>query len=187
MTFLRLALIGGVLTILIGPAAAADIVAPQSDGPSAEEYREMGFYLRGDLGWSFLQWSGDDNAVDVGGGIGYQFNPFLRSDVRVDWSGNYDVAPGASVDMTTVMGNLYLDLPNDTILTPYVGAGAGYGWTMGEGNADKNGFAYSLMAGVSIDLSRSTSLDLGYRYREILDGSGDPKDHSVLGGVRFRF
>src|SRR5215217_7155393 len=114
MMFSRLALIGCVLTILIGPAVAADVVPPQPNAPSAEEYRDMGFYLRGDLGWSFLQWSGDDNAVSVGGGVGYQFNPYLRSDVRVDWSGNYDIAPGASVDMTTVMGNLYLDLPNDT-------------------------------------------------------------------------
>src|SRR4051812_24576872 len=185
MSAWKLGFIGYALAVVVDPAAAADV--PRSGAPTAEQYRAMGFYLRGDLGWSFLQWSDDANAVSVGGGIGYQFNPYLRSDVRVDWSGQYDIAPGADVDMTTVLGNVYLDIPNETILTPYAGVGAGYGWTAGDATADKNGFAYSLMAGVSINLSQSTSLDLGYRYREVLDSGSDPKDHSILGGIRFKF
>ena len=38
--------------------------------------------------------------------------------------------------------------------------------------------------GVSVDLSESVALDAGYRYRDIID-AGD--DHSVLGGIRFKF
>ena len=79
----------------------------------AEEYQEMGFYLRGDIGWSFLDWGEDDNALTVGGGVGYQFNDYLRSDVRVDWSGDYDVGADADLNMTTVLGNLYFDFPNE--------------------------------------------------------------------------
>ncbi len=90
----------------------------------------MGFYLRGDLGWSFLEWSGgdDDSAVSLGGGVGYQFNDNMRADVTVDWAGEYDVAPGADMSTTTVLGNLYFDWANDSAFTPYVGAGLGYGW-----------------------------------------------------------
>ena len=40
---------------------------------------------------------------------------------------------------------------------------------------------------VSVDLSQSVALDAGYRYREIIDSGSDPKDHSILGGIRFKF
>jgi opacity protein-like surface antigen len=189
MRAFKAAVVGSILMIgLAGPAFAADLTPPQQGAPTPEQYQQMGFYLRGDLGWSFLQWGDNDNAVDVGGGVGYQFNPYLRSDLRVDWSGNYNVAPGADANITTVLGNLYLDIPTGSMFTPYVGAGAGYGWATvdGGGSGDKSGFAYSLMAGVSVDLSESVALDAGYRYREILDGN-DPMDHSVLGGIRFKF
>ena len=100
----------------------------------------MGFYLRGDLGWSFLDWGDDDSAFAVGGGVGYQFNDYLRSDLRVDWSGDYDIGDGADASLTTVLGNIYFDWANDSIFTPYVGAGAGYGWasmpTMGRMTMD---------------------------------------------------
>jgi opacity protein-like surface antigen len=180
-------LIGSLLAIgLATPLRAADL-APPDAAPTTEQYEAMGFYLRGDAGWSFLQWGDSGNAVDVGGGVGYQINPYLRTDVRADWSGSYHVAPGAHLDMTTVLGNLYLDVPTDTMFTPYLGIGAGYGLATVDGGADKSGFTYSLMAGVSIDLSQSVALDAGYRYREIIDSGQDPKDHSVLGGIRFKF
>ena len=52
----------------------------------------------------------------VGAGVGYKFNDYLRSDARIDWSGNYDVGPDADLNMTTVLGNLYLDIPTGTML-----------------------------------------------------------------------
>ena len=188
MKVFRAVLIGSLLTIGLVPAFAADLNPPaQQEAPTPEQYEQMGFYLRGDAGWSFLQWGDHGSAPAVGGGIGYQFNPYLRSDVRVDWSGSYNVAPGADANITTVLGNLYLDVPTSTIFTPYIGAGAGYGWATVDDGPDKSGFTYSLMAGVSVDLSQSVALDAGYRYREILDSGSDPKDHSILGGIRFKF
>lgn len=190
MNILRAAIIGSMLTIgFAAPALAADYTPPPQPevAPTPEQYQDMGFYLRGDAGWSFLQWGEDDNALTVGGGVGYQFNPYLRSDVRVDWSGNYNVGPDANLNMTTALGNLYVDIPNDSILTPYVGAGAGYGWANIDGEEDKSGLAYSLMAGVSVDLSQSLEADFGYRYRELMDDGENPADHSVLGGLRFKF
>ena len=54
----------------------------------------------------------------------------LRSDVKLDWSGNYDTTI-SDLDATTLTGNTYIDIPLDLTFTPYVGAGAGWGWIDG--------------------------------------------------------
>jgi opacity protein-like surface antigen len=175
---------------LAGSAQAADPDTPVVDAaPTPEQYEALGWYLRADAGWSFLQWYGgrDDDALTAGVGVGYQFTPNIRGDIRGDWAGDYNIGGGADMSMTTVLGNLYYDFPNDSFLTPYVGAGIGYGWAPIDGGEDKEGLAYSLMAGSSIDLSESMSLDVGYRFREIIDSGADPMDHSILGGFRFKF
>src|SRR5262245_8679184 len=179
MSKFKIALIGGVLSFgLAAPAFAADLTpAPAPVG---------GFYVRGDLGWSWLTWRDSDNAFDVGGGVGYQWGPWFRSDVRVDWSGDYDIAPNSTANITTILGNGYLDIPLGYIFVPYVGAGAGYGWWNQDGGKDRDGFTYALMAGVSFDISEAVALDVGYRFRQVLDGP-DPYDNSVLGGIRFKF
>ena len=187
MKSLKLALLATAMTTGLAVAAhAADANAPEPM-PTPEQYQAMGFYLRGDLGWSFLDWGDDDSAFAVGGGVGYQFNDYLRSDVRVDWSGDYNVGDNANASMTTVLGNLYFDWKNDSIFTPYIGAGAGYGWIDADHGLSDNGFAYSLMAGASVDLSESIAVDVGYRYRQLLISGEDPSDHSALAGIRFKF
>lgn len=172
----------GLLAIAAGQAQAAD------QGDPAPSYSDMGFYLRGDIGWSFLEWSGDDDsALTVGGGIGYQINEQIRTDLRVDWAGSYDVAPGAEMDVSTVLGNLYFDIPTETMITPYLGAGLGYGWGSVDGGSDKDGLAFALMAGASVSLTDSIDLDVGYRYREIMSSGSDPTEHQVTTGFRFKF
>jgi hypothetical protein len=112
----------GVLTGVSTTAFAADADVP------ADTYAAMGFYLRGDAGWSWLNYSGpDDSAFAVGGGVGYQYNEYLRADLRADWAGNFN--KGASdTAVSTVTGNMYLDIPTGSMITPYLGAGLGYGW-----------------------------------------------------------
>jgi opacity protein-like surface antigen len=187
MKSLKLALLATAMTAGLAVAAqAADPYQPEP-APTPEQYQAMGFYLRGDLGWSFLDWGDDDSAFTAGGGVGYQFNEYLRSDLRVDWSGDYDIGNGADASLTTVLGNVYFDWANDSIFTPYVGAGAGYGWASVDNGQDDDGFAYALMAGASIDMSDSIAVDLGYRYRELMIGGENPSDHSGLAGIRFKF
>ena len=170
MKSIKIALLGfSMLAGVSGAAMAADAEIP------AETYAQMGWYLRGDIGWSWLDL--EDGAVAVGGGIGYQYSDALRADVRVDWAGLDD-----DEHFTTVLGNMYLDIPLDTFITPYVGAGAGYGWAAD----DDEGFAFALMAGAEMGLTDNLSADLGYRYRQILDGD-DPSDHQFLVGLRFKF
>jgi len=64
----------GLLMASAGAAAAADY-RPVPEPPTAEAYAASGFYLRGDAGWSWLDWSAADsnaNSVIAGGGVGYR-------------------------------------------------------------------------------------------------------------------
>ncbi|HEY7749268.1 MAG TPA: porin family protein [Aestuariivirgaceae bacterium] len=175
---------GIALWLLGGTVIAADddwetIPAPEASSP---------FYLRGDIGWSFLTGSsGEDDALTIGAGVGYQWwNDILRSDVRVDWSGNYDTTI-TDLDATTLLGNTYIDIPLDLTFTPYAGAGLGWGWVDRDVGGDDSGFTYSLMGGAIFNLSDNMALDAGYRFRDIhLDGP-DFTDHSITAGALFSF
>lgn len=165
----------GLLAGATVPALAADSYAPEAVVSAS------GWYLRGDAGWSWLNTDQDDESVLViGGGVGYQFNDNLRTDVRGDWAGLGDDASS----FTTVLGNVYFDIPTETIMTPYLGAGLGYGWAETDSD-DDDGVAFGLMAGVEVNLTDNLSADVGYRYRQIL--SEEVYDHQALAGLRFSF
>ena len=172
--FTRVLLSVGLLAGVAAPAIAADYT------PEAV-VTASGMYLRGDAGWSWLSTDEDDSSVLVlGGGLGYQFNDNLRTDLRVDWAGLGD----DDSSLTTVLGNVYFDIPLETIVTPYVGAGVGYGWVDSTGN-DEDGVAFALMAGLEVNLTEDLSADIGYRYRQIL--SEEVYDHQALVGLRYGF
>lgn len=184
MKVLRAAFLAAALCMSAGAAAqAADpyVAEPAADG--------LGFYIRADAGWSFLDWSGgsDDDALALGAGVGYRFHENLRADLRYDWAGDYDIAPGADMSVSTVLGNLYYDIANDSSFTPYVGAGAGYGWTNVDGGGDDSGFAFALMGGVGVDLTENMVIDLGYRFRDVMVSGSDPSEHQALIGLRYEF
>jgi opacity protein-like surface antigen len=184
MKVFKTSLLAGAMLASAGFAAqAADAGVPASD------YQAMGFYLRGDIGWSFLDWSGgsDDNALAVGAGAGYRFNDNMRADMRFDWAGDYSVAPGADLSVASVLGNLYFDWANNSSFTPYVGAGLGYGWTNASPGNDKDGVAFGLMAGVAVDLTDNIVLDAEYRFRDVMVSGSDPYEHQLLTGLRFEF
>jgi opacity protein-like surface antigen len=171
---------------MIDGAAAADFGAPMAPEPIG-----IGdFYIRGDVGWSFLEWNGgpDDSAATIGAGIGVMWNEVLRSDVRLDWSGNYEMTV-TNLDATTLLGNTYIDIPLNLSfpLTPYAGLGLGWGWLDGDGSGDGSGFTYSLMGGATFGLSEHWAIDTGYRFREIIREGADFTDHSVTAGALFKF
>lgn len=169
------ALLGlGLLAGAAAPALAADYTPDAPVSSSA-------FYIRGDAGWSWLNTDADDESVMVlGGGVGYQFNDNLRTDIRADWAG----IGSDDNSFTTVLGNVYFDIPTQTIVTPYLGAGIGYGWSESDLD-DEDGVAFGLMAGVEVSLTDNLSADVGYRYRQIL--SEDVYDHEALVGLRYSF
>jgi opacity protein-like surface antigen len=175
-------LVCAVMAGLSAPALAADM-----DAPAAEMVD--GWYLRADAGWSFLEWSGRDDDEPVAGlGVGYRYTDNLRTDLRVDWAGLYDRRRSTDdVAIITATGNFYFDIPTGMEVTPYLGAGAGYGWYMVDSGPDKDGFAYALMAGAEVALGERLSLDVGYRFRSILANGNDPMEHQVMIGLRYGF
>jgi opacity protein-like surface antigen len=177
-----------VASLISLPMVAAHAADAGMDVPS-DVATTSGFYLRGDVGASFLNYSGfsNDTSWVAGGGFGYQFNDNFRADMTVDWSGKYAVAPGADMRTTAVLGNVYFDWKNDSMFTPYVGAGLGYGWAQGANYTDGKGIAAGLAAGVSVDMTSNLSADIGYRFRDIMLSGTDPQEHQVTAGLRFKF
>jgi outer membrane autotransporter protein len=187
MKMFKMILAAGVVAL---PLAASAQAADMGGGYAAPESEAMGLYLRGDIGWSFLEWSGgaDDSALLLGGGVGYRYNDNFRTDLTVDWAGKYDVAPGAKLSTTTVLGNMYFDWANSSAFTPYIGAGLGYGWANGTGGAvDDSGLAMGLAAGVAVDLTSNVAVDAGYRFRDIMVNGPDTKEHQATIGLRYSF
>lgn len=183
--FKSILLAAAVLLPVAGVAQAADYTPPAEQVDAAT----MGMYLRGDLGASFLRSSGysKDTAFALSGGIGYQYTDYLRGELAVDWSGKYKVAPGASISTSAIMGNVYFDVKNDSMFTPYVGAGLGYGWVNGSGTPNGHGLAFGANAGVSVDLTSNLAVDVGYRFRDIAVSGTDPREHQIMTGFRFKF
>ncbi len=177
MKFFTKALLGiGMMAGLTSTAAlAADAYAPEPVVTAS------GFYIRGDAGWSWLDTKNDSGSVAVlGGGVGYKFNDHLRTDARVDYAGIGD----SNHDFGSVLGNFYFDIPTQSIITPYVGAGIGYGWSDHDGDKE-SGVTYALMAGVEVSLTDNLSADVGYRFRQII--SSDTYDNQALVGLRYSF
>ncbi|KPF46371.1 outer membrane beta-barrel protein [Rhizobium sp. G187] len=144
---------------------AADLYQPEPqpqpvyDAPEVEVSEASGWYLRGDLGYNFQKLRGAEyfqgsngNLVDfttasikdsfsVGGGVGYQVNRYLRTDLtfdymaKADFNGSTTGSCGVAVACTStdvaamraysLMANAYLDLGSYAYFTPYVGAGVG--------------------------------------------------------------
>jgi opacity protein-like surface antigen len=180
--------IGSLVLATAGAAAFATAAAAADIVESAPPENLGSIYVRGDIGWSMLDLRGDDDsALTAGVGLGYMWSDILRTDVRLDWSGNYDIGT-ETVDATTLLANAYIDIPlNLSFINPYVGAGVGYGWVNSDGGEDDSGFTYSLMGGATWNLSDSMALDTGYRFRDIAIDGSNFKDHSLTAGILFRF
>jgi opacity protein-like surface antigen len=152
-----------------------------------------GWYLRGDVGYSFERTEADFSGlpgIDVsrgdfggGGGVGYHFTDFVRGDLNLAFVARDSFALDDGVDFARLkteswrgMANVYLDLGTYSGLTPYLGAGLGILYTHNRFEADIAGigavdldddqskFAYSLGAGLAYKVAQNWSVDLGYQY-----------------------
>ena len=154
-----------------------------------------------------------DSTWMIGGGIGYQINDWFRVDGTLNYFSTADFdgssaqnvscsdgtigaicsySDNASVQVTTLLANSYIDLGTWQGLTPYVGVGIGGAlvhWseldnveshtsgnvpgTLAVDVHSKSAgwrFAYGLHAGASYDLSANLKLDAGYSYTHISEG-----------------
>lgn len=206
-------------------------VAKPADKPAMKPAEKMmtkgpgisGPYLRMDIGYGLTMdpdgtttagaMTGESvaNLGLFGGGLGYQFNDNLRTDLTIDYR------PDANVDATTAGGtaiasevngmsamlNAYYDVATFDGFTPYVGAGIGVArletadqtGTAANGDTSTN-FAWALMVGAAIDVGSGgqTKADLGYRFVSLgefqQEGGTEYDDlmvHELRAGLRHLF
>jgi opacity protein-like surface antigen len=171
------------LSLAAGAVEAADLVVyepPVAPAPA-------GFYVKGQVGWSFMDGGRphSDDGFAAGIGVGYELD-MLRVDLTGDYSGSYHIAPGTKGDVWTLLGNAYVSVPIVDVVAPFVGLGVGWGWLDGR-HANRDGFTIAAHAGFTVGLSDRVDFDLGYRFRDIMLRGRDFTDHSVLAGIRIGF
>jgi opacity protein-like surface antigen len=198
-----LGLVIGILVLLL----AAQVWA-QSRPQSLYLSGNLGFGIRPDSDISISTFPFEnDPAFVINGAIGVELNPMIRAEGEIGFHLNSADQGGTGVDWTfrtiSFMGNGYFDIPTNSPLRPYVGAGLGFALVELEGEnfgltADDSDLvgAFQLMAGVGFDISPRATLTFGYRYFTTTDpgfnsgfGSFDTEytSHDFLFGARFRF
>lgn len=164
-----------------------------------------------------------DPNINIGGTGGYDFGIVrLEGELSYKHAGIGSVTSqssglrfrnvNGSVGALAVLANGFIDLHNDSRVTPYVGGGIGFASlhlsdTTGingsaqrvtlYGAADDTVFAYQAGAGVEIALNRQCSLDIGYRYFATDRANFDSdlaittnlkfESHNAALGFRFKF
>lgn len=214
----RLTLVAALVCGSMSAANAADIYEPPVvEAPPVYQPVDFGgWYIRGDLGYRWSDFRGADYITygyypgtgtldgdldggwSIGGGVGYQINRYLRTDVTLDywggtdftgetsgWCGEYRCTSldETSYDAWVLLANAYVDLGTYAGFTPYVGAGIGgtylswddlrntiYDDTTTHGGSSDWRFTYALMVGTSYCFNPNLNLDVGYRYSRIEGG-----------------
>lgn len=178
-------LAGAIFAPLAGSAFAADY----SGGVPTDSQTNTGFYLRSDVGASFLRWNAfnNDTGLIVAVGAGYQWNDNFRTDITGQWAGGYNIASGNDIHTTKILANGYFDLANSTAFTPYVGLGLGYGWADGNTYGSTSGVAVAAHVGVAYNMTSNLALDVGYNFIDTVGDTNQPVEHQITAGMRFKF
>ncbi|KQP33931.1 porin [Methylobacterium sp. Leaf104] len=198
-------------------AQAADLLPPLPPEPLPPPVEiGGGWYLRGDVGAGAVEvnkivtrrqdgylpptYQIEQKAVSgsffAGGGVGYQFNAFLRGDItgeyrggsRLNFSDSTLETPtykyldyyNANLASVVVMANGYIDLGTWYGVTPYIGGGVGSAFHHVSGFNDigpagsgiarekySSTFAWSAQAGLAYSVTPNLKLELGYRYSNL--------------------
>ncbi|MEK7264641.1 MAG: P44/Msp2 family outer membrane protein [Pseudomonadota bacterium] len=133
------------------------------------------------------------SGLALSGAIGFQYArtrtelEYRRMEPSIDavaYAGG--AAPGAAVvnnDMTAqaLMSNVYFDLVNSSMLTPYIGVGVGGARVENELGERDAAFAYQGRAGVDVALGAKLSVGAEYVYFRTLDLKYGPKDFTASG------
>ena len=151
----------------------------------------------------------NDPAFVINGAIGMELNPMVRAEGEIGWHRNAaDIADGTppqdfSFSVISFMGNGYFDIPTNSPVRPYLGAGIGFALVgvqedvFGDDTDSDLVGAFQLMGGVGFDINPQTTLTFGYRYFTTTDpafrlaASGpfetEYTSHDFMFGARFRF
>ncbi len=210
---------------LMAAGAALALPAPQAraaDDMSGGMEINTGWYVRGAGGINFSDETdnstlGADRTTryETGGiadmGVGRAFQSGLR--LELDYSYRHNEAKSVegvtatgTASVNSILANVVYALPTGGWITPFAGAGVGYGWMdynslspiAGSSVDDTSGgLAYQLIAGVEHRIDENLSASLSYRYFAMPDTdfgtaagngvSGDYSSHAILIGLRYTF
>jgi opacity protein-like surface antigen len=211
---LKISMLTAVAVLVATTAQGADYAPPpppQIMQPPPQEFAQN-WYLRGFVGvgmtnkfkldflenpahttnFVFDQNSNSDTTF-VGGGVGYEWNNWLRFDLTGEYRSRTQVNARGTFDQITREGdafqgyikswvflaNAFVDLGTWNCFTPFVGFGVGGAYNqladfvdMGIGetgvgfgrNSAEWHFAWALYAGVGYNVSKNLKVDLTYRY-----------------------
>ena len=177
LTMKKFLMLATVATMAFSTAAfAADQAA--TDPVHADR---AGIYVGGNLGNS----TDDKSRTGVGAVVGYQVMPYAR--VEADFDHAWRTNGTGNMAMANVIGQYRI--PNSTV-TPYVLAGAGYGFDkFGSLKSHGQVALYDVGAGVRVAVSQSVELDVRYRnVRPVADQKVNLKDQNLFSvGAAYRF
>lgn len=143
-----------------------------------------------------------DNAV-FGLAAGHWFTDKLRAEIAYNYKFDNSLRKGLdardmyglpinlreSLKQHTVLINAYYHPFSDWIVSPYLGAGAGWGWSkykvtdLALLNISQNNFAYAFYLGADYKLTERLALDLSFTYNSILSDHSRLKDIYSYGGA----
>jgi len=171
-------------------AAALMVVAPvavQAQSINAQE----GFYIGagGGAAWFIGSTSNVDTWTGwaVGGKAGYDFvGPRLELEAgygQIPTSANIPgTAINGKVGQLTVMANLLYDFMPTSVITPYIGAGAGVAFVDSNSSLGSTQFAYQAMLGVAYNVNEQLRFGIEGRYI----GTTSPSVNTPFGNVSFQ-
>lgn len=185
------AYVGGGLGVSVprdSPATGTDYFQSPNSNFRDKVSFDPGVYVSGNGGYDF-GW------VRLEGELAYRYNEIKSIIGQNGRVGN----PDGNLGVFSVLFNGFVDLHNDTPVTPYFGGGIGFatlhldathgrdnlGRYLVYGEGDDTVFAYQAGAGVGIALSRRVTFDLGYRYLATEEADFD-SDEGILTSMKFR-
>jgi opacity protein-like surface antigen len=212
----------------------ASVIPPQQPVRSLDQASEMIeklFYVRGLFGGIFaresdLSGSGNNNTTEfdagfsLSGAVGADMKNNFRAEAEFIYTNSSVKSIAGTANSTTLntgnvtgslitysgMGNLVYEIPQQSLFTPFVFAGAGVTGLFLDGvnnsgqalyNDSDFVFAMQFGAGVSMPFDDRITLEASYRFfntfdAELADASGDPttvefSSHNFLFGARYAF
>lgn len=151
-----------------------------------------------------------DTGYVLGVAAGVNIMPNLRGEIEYSYSksnvNKLTISQGAAstsfagvgeLETQFILANLWYDFDIGGPVTPYVGGGIGWGevtdFSVVPGN-DFDGFAWQLGAGAKYDLTDQLSLDVSYRFKQIVDvnfaaltGDEDVNSHNIQAAITYKF
>jgi opacity protein-like surface antigen len=170
---------------------------------AAPAYAAAGPYVSGAVGIGLPEDArfngvGDrlNNSIVVNGAVGYNFKP-ARVELGVGYQSHAytdHFSEWGDLSYLTVMANGYYDFDAVSGVSPYVMAGAGVvDVNTGDDWVNESTFAWQVGTGVGIKVSKTATVDFGYRYLRT-EGLGSIMDekvtwagHNIVAGIRYDF